>query len=99
MLSLSTDCFRLCINFPHHILVENILLAVEALLRSSAVKVIVCKTCNGDGGSSGPSSPCAADSDSLVLRGGDVSGLTISNVKDAGVAVGDSSSTGSLNGF
>lgn len=99
LLSISTDRFRLWIHFPHHILVENILFAVEALFRSSAVNVIVCKTCNGDGGFSWPSSLCTPDSDSLVLCGDDVSALIISNVKDSGVPVGDSSSTGSLNGF
>lgn len=85
----------LCTHSPRRVLVETILLAVETLLSSSAVKVIVCKTCIGESGLSRPPLPCSSGSCSDVLLGGDVFALTISKVKDDGVPAGDSSSTGS----
>lgn len=86
-------------NHSRRVLVETTLFAVDNLFRSSAVRVIVSKTCIGEGGPPGLSLPCPSEPGSDMLFGGDASALTISNVKDDGVADGDSSSTGSLKGF
>lgn len=96
--SVSPEHFMLCIQ-SCRILVDTILFAVETLFSSSAVKVIVSNTCIGEGGPSWPSLSCASDRAFDVLLEGDEFTLTISKVKDDGVSFGDSSSTGSLNGF
>lgn len=81
------------------VLVDAILLAVETLFSSSADRVIVSKTCIGDEAPSCPSSSGVSDRVLDVLLESDASALTISKVTDDGLSVGDSSSTGSLNGF
>lgn len=96
-----------CVSLEHpmhyihsrRVLVDAMLLAVETRLSSSADKVIVSKTCIGEGGPSWPSPSCTSDRVFDVLLESDASALTISKVKDDGVPFGDSSSTGSLNGF